>query len=68
MRMTLMKIIRKIEVLCRGKEKFGIYPIQAIHPFQIVGINRVGPLTGTEDGYRHVIVAQDYFTKWPMVQ
>src|SRR6185436_15830859 len=43
-----------------------IYPIVAQRPFQIVGIDHVGPLNTTKEGYQYLIVAQDYFTKWPI--
>jgi len=45
-----------------------IYPIIAQRPFQIIGIDHVGPLHETKEGYQHLIVAQDYFTKWPIVR
>jgi len=45
-----------------------IYPMVATRPFQIVGIDHVGPLHQTKDGYQYLIVAQDYFTKWPIAQ
>jgi len=49
------------------KEK-DIYPIVATRPFQIIGIDHVGPLHTTKDGFQYLIVAQDYFTKWPIAQ
>ena len=45
-----------------------IYPIIAQRPFQIIGIDHVGPLHETKEGYQHLIIAQDYFTKWPIVR
>ncbi|CAG8660195.1 2946_t:CDS:1, partial [Paraglomus occultum] len=45
-----------------------IYPIVATRPFQIVGIDHVGPLHLTKKGNLYLIVAQDYFTKWPIAQ
>jgi len=45
-----------------------IYPMIAEQPFQIVGLDHVGPLHKTKDGYQYLIVAQDYFTKWPIVK
>ena len=44
-----------------------IYPIKATRPFEIIGIDHVGPLKANKDGYQYLIVAQDYFTKWPIV-
>ncbi|CAG8622836.1 2510_t:CDS:2 [Paraglomus occultum] len=34
----------------------------------IIGIDHVGPLHKTKKGNEHMIVAQDYFTKWPIAQ
>ena len=46
--------------------KSPLHPIPVSKPFQIVGIDVIDlPLTG--DGNKHVLVFQDYFTKWPMV-
>ncbi|CAG8660280.1 1614_t:CDS:2, partial [Paraglomus occultum] len=45
-----------------------IYPIIASRPFEIVGIDHVGPLHETPEGYQYMIIAQDYFTKWPIVK
>ena len=50
----------------KPKKPTDIYPIIAERPFQIIGIDHVGPLDKTKEGYQYLIVAQDYFTKWPM--
>ena len=42
-----------------------IHPIITERPFERVGIDFVGPLPETEEGNRFIIVAIDYFTKWP---
>ena len=34
-------------------------------PFERIGIDFVGPLTTTSKGNRYILVAVDYFTKWP---
>lgn len=39
--------------------------IPVIRPFYQIGIDFVGPLERTENGNRYIIVAMDYFTKWP---
>jgi hypothetical protein len=39
--------------------------IQVVRPFFQIGIDYVGPLERTENGNRYIIVATDYFTKWP---
>src|SRR5205823_2423980 len=41
------------------------HTIEAKEPFYMVGINFVGPLPITEKGNKYIIVAMDYFTKWP---
>ena len=33
--------------------------------FERWGIDIVGPLPQTEDGYRYIVVAIDYFSRWP---
>ena len=43
-----------------------LHPIPVSKPFQIIGVD-VMDLPITEDGNKHVVVFQDYFTKWPMV-
>jgi len=52
----------------KPKKAKDIYPIIADRPFQIVGLDHVGPLHKTKDGYQYLIVAQDYFTKWPIAK
>jgi len=39
--------------------------IKIKEPFYQIGIDFVGPLPITERGNRYIIVAMDYFTKWP---
>ncbi len=41
-----------------------VIPVQ--RPFQLVGVD-VMDLPKTTSGYKHVLVFQDYLTKWPMV-
>lgn len=49
-----------------GAIKPPLHQIEVQRPFQIVGVDIMDlPLTGC--GNRHVLVFQDYFTKWPMV-
>ena len=43
-----------------------LHPIPVSKPFQIVGVD-VMDLPMTADGNKHMVVFQDYFTKWPMV-
>ncbi|GES74587.1 gypsy retrotransposon integrase-like protein 1-like [Rhizophagus clarus] len=42
-----------------------LYPIKVKEPFYQIGIDFVGPLPVTKKGNRYIIVAMDYFTKWP---
>ena len=51
----------------RGKPigKHELNPIEVKEPFYQIGIDLVGPLPITQKGNRYIIVATDYFTKWP---
>jgi uncharacterized protein YihD (DUF1040 family) len=40
-------------------------PIEVKEPFYMIGIDFVGPLPVTKRENRYIIVAIDYFTKWP---
>ena len=41
-------------------------PIQVSRPFQVLGVD-IMDLPKSSSGNKHVLVFQDYFTKWPMV-
>ena len=43
-----------------------LHPIPVQRPFQILGVD-IMDLPRTEQGNKHVIVFQDFFTKWPFV-
>jgi len=43
-----------------------LHPIPVQRPFQILGLD-IMDLPVTEQGNKHIVVFQDYFTKWPMV-
>ena len=43
-----------------------LHPIPVRRPFQIVGVD-IMDLPKTSEGNKHVVVFQDYLTKWPMV-
>jgi len=43
-----------------------LHPIPVSRPFQIVGIDLM-ELPQTKKGNKHVVVMQDYLTKWPLV-
>jgi len=51
----------------RGKPigKHELHSIQVKEPFYQIGIDIVGPLPRTEKGNKYIVVAIDYFTKWP---
>jgi hypothetical protein len=42
-----------------------LHPMHIKEPFYQIGIDFVGPLPITDKGNRYIIVAMDYFTKWP---
>jgi len=42
-----------------------LHPIPVGEPFSKIGIDIVGPLPITKQGNKYIIVATDYFTKWP---
>ena len=43
-----------------------LQPIPVQRPFQIIGVD-IMDLPKTERGNKHVLVFQDFLTKWPMV-
>ncbi len=43
-----------------------LHPIPVQRPFQIVGVD-IMDLPKTQQGNKHVLVFQDFFTKWPLV-
>ncbi|GBB97342.1 hypothetical protein RclHR1_02970017 [Rhizophagus clarus] len=45
--------------------KYEMNPIETKEPFYQIGIDFVGPLPFTKNRKRYIIVAMDYFTKWP---
>ncbi|GET63907.1 GapPol polyprotein [Rhizophagus irregularis DAOM 181602=DAOM 197198] len=42
-----------------------LYPIEVKEPFHMIGIDVIGPLPRTEEGNKYIVVAIDFFTKWP---
>ena len=53
-------------VVVVGKLKPPLHPIRVQRAFQIVGVD-VMHLPVTESGNKHVLVFQDFLTKWPMI-
>src|SRR2546429_1194203 len=49
----------------RPNKKNELHPIKTREPFYQIGIDFVGPLPITDKGNRYILVAVDYFTKWP---
>lgn len=49
-----------------SRNKPPLVPIPVQRPFQIVGVD-IMDLPATARGNRHVVVFQDFFTKWPLV-
>ena len=41
-----------------------LQPIKTTYPFEIVGIDILGPLKTTARGYKYILVFVDYFTNW----
>ena len=41
-----------------------LQPIVTTHPFEILGMDVLGPITTSEDGYSYVLVCVDLFTSW----
>jgi len=52
----------------RPKHRNPLNPIAVSGPFEIIGIDHVGPLEKAKGGYEYIIVAQDYLTKWPIAE
>ena len=49
----------------KPKNKNKLNPIKVKEPFYQIGIDIVGPLNETTEGNKYIVVAIDYFTKWP---
>jgi hypothetical protein len=47
------------------ERKEPLIPLTVKEPFHQIGIDVKGPLPRTSTGNRYIIVAMDYFTKWP---
>jgi hypothetical protein len=50
----------------RNKKAGLMQPIEPHHPFDIVGVDILGPLPMTSRKYRYILVFTDYFTKFPI--
>jgi len=54
----------------RGNSKVNniLHPIELKAPFQRTGIDIVRPLTIIKKENRYIVIAMDYFIKWPIVK
>ena len=41
-----------------------LQPISTTHPFEIIGMDILGPLSQTEEGYAYILVCVDLYTSW----
>jgi len=48
----------------RTRKNNPLHPIESKEPFEKIGIDLVGPLIPTKDGYKFIVVIIDYCTKW----
>lgn len=65
---TIKNYIHSCDSCQRRGRKRNIEPLQPIPvggPFHRIGIDFVGPLPQTVNNNKYLIVATDYFTKWP---
>ena len=62
---TYVKSCDKCQRRGKPKQKHELYPIEIEEPFARIGIDIVGPLPVTHRGNKYIVVAMDYFTKWP---
>lgn len=49
----------------RGQHDAPLQQYQVGAPMECVALDILGPFPVTEQGNRYVLVAMDYFTKWP---
>ncbi len=50
--------------LSLDKQIGDLQPFQSHEPFDIIGVDLVGPLPKTREGYQYILVVQDLFSKW----
>jgi hypothetical protein len=65
---NIKEYIRACDSCQRRGRKRNPEPLQPIpvgNPFEKIGIDFVGPLSVTSQNNKYIIVATDYFTKWP---
>src|ERR1044072_8113327 len=65
---TIHEYVKNCDVCQRrrtAKDHQVLHPIAIVKPFYQIGIDYVGPLPITEKKNKYIIVAIDYFMKWP---
>jgi hypothetical protein len=62
---TYVKTCNQCQKRGKPKGKNELHSIKVKEPFYQIGIDFVGPLPQTQKGNKYIIVAMDYFTKWP---
>ncbi|GFV74732.1 hypothetical protein TNCV_1039701 [Trichonephila clavipes] len=59
----VMKTLQKIRPRKRTRGRLQLYNVGA--PFKRIAFDILGPLPRSSDGNNNILVAMDYFTKWP---
>ena len=62
---TYVKTCKQCQMRGKPRGDNELHLIGVKKPFYQIGIDFVGPLPRTKKGNRYIIVAMDYFTKWP---
>jgi Integrase zinc binding domain len=62
---TYVKSCDKCQRRRKNKRTEPLHSIKVGQPFDRVGMDIVGPLPKTKRGNSYIVVATDYFTKWP---
>ncbi len=57
-------LINKINKKFKAKQSLKIHQILMANPFDMIGIDTIGPFQKTSDGNRYIILATDYATNW----
>ncbi|KAL1247033.1 hypothetical protein QQF64_034468 [Cirrhinus molitorella] len=58
-------ILQQSQKKLQFEEEPPIMSFKVTAPFELVGMDLIGKLTKTDDGYQYICVLIDYFTKWP---
>ena len=63
-----VKTCEKCQLKGKPRRNQSLNPIEVTAPFEHIGIDAVGPLPMTKNGNRYLLVAMDYFSKWPFAK